>query len=105
MRVQELTHENFDDVTDRPGVILIDFWAAWCAPCKAFAPVYEAAAEKYPEILFTKIDADAQQVLAQQFEVKSIPTMLAVKDGEIVGVRVGALPPAKLEAFIKEIQR
>ncbi len=105
MAVKELTHDNFDSETDRPGIVLIDFWADWCAPCKAFAPIYQAAAEKYPEILFAKINTEAEPTLAKQFEVQSIPTLLGVKDGEIVAVRVGALPPPKLEALIQELRR
>jgi thioredoxin 1 len=104
VQILELTNENFDSETDRPGVILIDFWAEWCAPCKAFAPIYEAAAQKYSEVLFTKVNTESQPTLAQQFEVRSIPTLIAVKDGEIVAARVGALSPPKLEALIKELQ-
>ncbi|MGE0526604.1 MAG: thioredoxin family protein [Bdellovibrionales bacterium] len=101
MPVLELTHETFDTITDRPGFILIDFWAEWCAPCKAFAPVYEACAEKYPEILFAKINTETEIMLAQQFEVRSIPTLLVVKDGGIIAVRVGALSPIELESLIQ----
>ena len=104
MKAKELTHENFDSETDRPGLILIDFWAEWCAPCKAFAPVYDAAAEKYPDIFFAKVNTEAETTLAAQFEVKSIPTLLAVKDGEIVAARVGALTPPKLEALILKLR-
>jgi thioredoxin 1 len=104
MPIQELTHQNFEAETDRPGIILIDFWASWCAPCKAFAPIYEAAAEKYPEILFAKIDTEAEPILAQQFEIQSIPTLLGVKDGEITAVRIGALLPPQLEALIRELR-
>jgi len=102
MDVKELTNENFDSETERSGLILIDFWAEWCAPCKAFAPVFEAAAQKYPDIFFAKVNTEAEPILAQQFEVRSIPTLLVVKDGEIVAARVGALSPAKLEALIRE---
>lgn len=100
----ELTHENFDEKTDRPGIVIIDFWAEWCAPCKGFAPVFEAAAEKFPEILFAKVNTEAEPTLAAQFEIRSIPTLLAVKDGEIVAARVGALTPPKFEALIRELQ-
>jgi thioredoxin 1 len=104
MSIKELTHDNFDAETERPGIILIDFWAQWCAPCRAFAPVYEAAAEKYPEILFAKIDTEAEPILAKQFEVVSIPTLLGVKDGEIAAVRIGSLSPSQLEALILELR-
>ena len=103
MPVKELTHQNFDIETERPGIVLLDFWAAWCAPCRAFAPVFAAAAEKYPEILFGKIDTEAEPILAQQFEVRSIPTLLGVKDGEIAVVRVGALSPSQLDSVIREL--
>ncbi|MGE4130770.1 MAG: thioredoxin [Bdellovibrionales bacterium] len=105
MSVKDLTNDNFDAETDRPGLVLIDFWAEWCGPCKAFAPIYEAAAEKHPDILFAKVNTEAEPVLAQQFEIRSIPTLLAVKDGEITGVKIGALPPPKLEEWIRELQR
>ncbi len=103
MPTKELTHDNFDSETDRPGLILIDFWAEWCAPCKSFAPIYEAAAGKYPEILFAKINTEAEPVLAEQFAVKSIPTLLGVRDGEIAAIRIGSLSPAQLDAFIYEL--
>src|SRR5262245_6029387 len=103
MPLKELTHDNFDVETERSGIILIDFWAEWCAPCKAFAPIFAAAAEKYPDILFATINTETEPTLAKQFEVQSIPTLLAVKDGEIVAVRIGALPPPKLEALIREL--
>jgi len=103
MPVKELTNQNFDIETERPGIVLLDFWAAWCAPCRAFAPVFAAAAEKYPDILFAKIDTEAEPILAQQFEVRSIPTLLGVKDGEIAVVRVGALSPSQLDSVIREL--
>ncbi len=103
MPSKELTQDNFDQETDRPGVILIDFWASWCGPCQAFAPIFEAASEKYPNILFAKVNTEFEARLAEQFEIRSIPTLLAVKDGEIVAVRVGSLNPQKLEALIREI--
>jgi thioredoxin len=104
MPLKELTHQNFDIETDRPGLILLDFWAEWCAPCKAFAPIFESAAKRYPEILFAKIDTEANPILAQQFEVRSIPTLLGIKEGEIAIVRVGALSSSQLDSLIHELR-
>ena len=103
MPLMELTEDNFDLVTEQHNLILLDFWAPWCAPCKGFAPIFEAAAEKYPEILFAKVNTEEQVNLAKQFEVQSIPTLLAVKDGTIAYIKMGAQPPNKLEALIQDL--
>jgi thioredoxin len=104
MPLVELTNENFDSQVDRYPIMILDFWAAWCAPCKAFAPVFEAAAQKYPDICFAKVNTDLEPTLAKQFEVRSIPTLLAAKNGTIVKVQVGALTPDKLEKLIQELR-
>ncbi len=103
MPLMNLTSENFDAETERHDIVIIDFWAEWCAPCKAFAPVFEAAAAKFPDILFAKVDTEAQAELAHQFEVRSIPTLLAVKDGTIVKVHVGMMMPDKFAALIADL--
>lgn len=104
MPLIELTNENFDDQVDRYPIMILDFWASWCAPCKAFAPIFEAAALKYPDICFAKVNTDLEPTLAKQFEVRSIPTLLAAKNGEIVKVQVGALTPDKFEKLIQELR-
>jgi thioredoxin len=105
MPLVDLTNENFDEMIESCSLVVIDFWASWCAPCKFFAPVFEAAAEKYPEILFARVDTEAEPVLAQQFEVRSIPTILGAKDGTIVQIQLGALPPDKFEEFIQKVSK
>ena len=104
MAVIDLTNDNFDSEIEAHPLLVVDFWAPWCAPCKAFAPIFEAAAAKHPDITFARMDTDAEPTLAQQFEVRSIPTLLGVKDGTIVKVQLGALPPDKFEAMLKEIR-
>ncbi|HWB35553.1 MAG TPA: thioredoxin [Rugosimonospora sp.] len=104
MATQTLTSANFGEVTGREGIVLIDFWAEWCGPCKRFAPVFEQASEKYPDIVFGKVDTDAEVDIATQFNIRSIPTLMAVRDGVIVFEQAGALPGSALEQVINAVQ-
>ena len=105
MPLIDLTNENFDDMIDAHKIAILDFWAPWCAPCKGFAPVFEAAALEHPDILFAKVDTESEPVLAKQFEIQSIPTLLGSVDGTIAEVRMGALSPVKLEALIQKLRK
>ncbi|MCZ7425921.1 MULTISPECIES: thioredoxin [unclassified Micromonospora] len=104
MATVELTTANFDEVTGRDGIVLLDFWADWCGPCKRFAPVYERSSEKHPDIAFGKVDTEAQQELAVKFNISSIPTIMAIRDGVIVFAQPGALPESALENLIEQVQ-
>ncbi|MEU6825487.1 thioredoxin [Streptomyces atriruber] len=96
----ELTKENFDQTVTDNGFVLIDFWAEWCGPCKQFAPVYEKAAEANPDLVFAKVDTEAQPELAQAFNIQSIPTLMIVRDQVAVFSQPGALPEAALTDVI-----
>jgi thioredoxin 1 len=103
-KVVEITDDNFErDVTRSPVPVLIDFWAAWCSPCRAMSPHVEALAEAYDgRVRFGKLDADAHQDAVARLDVRSLPTFLAFKDGKVVGQIVGAVPRSRLEDLVKK---
>jgi len=99
---RELTAENFDEVVGGEGLTLVDFWAAWCGPCRMFGPIFERASEKHGDITFGKVDTEAQPALAQAFGISSIPTLMVIKDKVILYAQPGALPEAALEDLIAQ---
>jgi len=100
MATVELTAENFNATIENNDLILVDFWAGWCGPCKSFAPVYENASEKHPDVVFGKVNTEEQQMLAAQFQIRSIPTLMIFREQIIIFSQAGALPSAALNEII-----
>jgi thioredoxin 1 len=98
----EITAGNFKEVVERDGIVLIDWWAPWCGPCRVFGPTYEKVAAKHPDITFGKVDTEAQPSLAGSFDIRSIPTLMILRDKVLLFSQAGALPEAGLEDLIRQ---
>ena len=104
MATKELTEQTFADTVGSNEIVLIDFWASWCGPCRTFAPVYENVSQDNPDIVFAKVDTEAEQGLAGYFQISSIPTLMAIRDGVVLYSQAGALPQPALENLVQAVR-
>ncbi|MGV3733737.1 MAG: thioredoxin [Microcella sp.] len=104
MATVELTAADFEQTVTREGITLVDFWAEWCGPCRMFAPIFEKASEQHPDVTFGKVDTEAEQALASAANIRSIPTLMAFRDGILVFAQPGALPAPALEQVITAVK-
>ena len=104
MALQNLTAENFNDEVQKHQIAILDFWAPWCGPCRSFAPIFEKVSQEYPEILFGKINTEEEQELAGHFQIRSIPTVMILKEGIVVFSQAGMLPEEALHDLLKQVK-
>ena len=104
MATRDITSEEFNDTINDNEIVLVDFWASWCGPCKQFAPTFAKSSEEHPDVTYVKVDTEAEQELAAAAEIRSIPTLMAFKKGKLVFNQAGALPPAALEELVQRVK-
>jgi thioredoxin len=102
MATVELTKDNFEQTVDGNPIVIVDFWAPWCGPCRGFAPVFEKASEAHPDVVFAKVNSDEQQELAGAFNIRSIPTLMVFRENVILFQQAGALPGQALEQVLTQ---
>lgn len=104
MTTLDLTAEKFNETIEGNDIVLVDFWASWCGPCRQFGPTFAVSAEKHPDIVHAKVDTEAEQQLAAAAQIRSIPTLMAFKKGKLLFNQPGALPPAALEDLVAQVR-